>query len=105
MLAVRWDTTVDPLELPPFCSLSLFPCLFCGLRLQRFDNPTRQRLGLGEGVVAHLDHYMPCLSHVLYRSLSGGPYAGSSLGVVISRPTLDLLPPSAPLLDELTLDC
>jgi hypothetical protein len=49
-------------------------------------------------VVAHLDHYMPCLSHVLYGSLSSGPYAGSSLGV-------DLLPPSAPLLDVLTLDC
>jgi hypothetical protein len=106
MLAVRWDTTVDLLELLPFlCSLSLFPRSFCGLRLQRFDNPSRQRLGLGEGVVAHLDPYMFCLPHVLYRSLSIRPYAGSSLGVVISRPTLDLLPASAPLLDELTLDC
>jgi hypothetical protein len=56
-------------------------------------------------VVAHLEHHMFCHSHVLYGSLSLGPYCGSSLDVVISRPTLDLLPSLAPLLDELTLDC
>jgi hypothetical protein len=76
MLAVRWATTGDPLDLlfPLLVPFSV-PLFVLWSALQRFDNPTRQRLGLGEGVVAHLDHHSFGLSHPRFDSLSTDPTA------------------------------
>jgi hypothetical protein len=69
MPAVLWDTMVASLELLLLhVACPLFVSLFRGLRLQRFAiQPYQLRLGLGEGVVAHLAHYTLALSTILYR--------------------------------------
>jgi hypothetical protein len=68
ILAALWDTTVDPLDASRVSSFLLvpFPLLVLLSAFAFFDNLIRQRLGLGGGVFAHLDHYMPCLCRELY---------------------------------------
>jgi hypothetical protein len=75
ILAALWDTSVDGSTYPILAALwdtSLlfllvsFPLLVLLSAFAFFDNLIRQRLGLGGGVFAHLDHYMPCLCRELY---------------------------------------